>query len=95
MSVHKGIDGSTTITLGGTAQFLFSSAIPIHGFSVWNPDAAEDLWISESTTAALNATGSLKIPAGAGYESPPSQAPASAISIIGATTGHKFTARYW
>lgn len=92
----QGVDGSTTITAGGTAQNLFSGATPTNGFSVGNPDASEDLWVSDSTTAAANGTGSIRVPANGGlYETPVGYKPVGAVSVVGATTGHKITARRW
>jgi hypothetical protein len=90
------LDGSTTITAGGTAQNLFSGNTPANGFSVYNPDAAEALWVSDSTTAAANATGSIYIAPLGGYETPArGYRPLGPVSIVGATTGHKITARKW
>lgn len=87
-------DGSTTITTGGTAQNLFSAAIPAHGFEVCNPNSTEDLWVSDSTTAAANNTGSYRVALNGGcYSSPINRLPIQAISVFAATTGHKITAR--
>lgn len=87
-------DGSTTITTGGTAQNLFSAAIPSHGFEVCNPGTTDDLWVSDSTTAAANNTGSYRVAANGGcYVTPIGRRPIQAISIVGATTGDKITAR--
>jgi hypothetical protein len=89
-------DGSGTITLGGTAQALFSSAIPPTGFAVYNPDASYDLWINDGGTAVVNGAGSIRIVAnGGGYETPLTYKPIGPVSIISATTGAKFTAKYW
>src|SRR5271169_57129 len=55
------IDGSGTITLGGTAQNLFGSAIPAHGFFLCNPSETEILWFSMSTTAAPIGAGSIPL----------------------------------
>lgn len=91
-----GSDGSGTITAGGTAQNLFAGATPTNGFEVINPDASEDLWVSLSTTAAPNASGSIRVAANGGaYSTPLGMKPWHAISIVGATTGHKFTAAKW
>ena len=88
-----GVDGSTTITAGGTAQALFT---PVNGFEICNPDPSEDLWISDSTTAAANGTGSYRIVANGGiYTTPVGYKPIGQVSIYGATTGHKVTARRW
>ena len=51
--------GDVAITTGGTAQTLFSGATPPNGWKVANPDAAEDLWVSDSTTAAVERPGLL------------------------------------
>jgi hypothetical protein len=92
----QGVDGSATITAGGTAQNLFSAATPANGFEIGNPDASEDLWVSDSTTAAANGTGSYRVAANGGtYTTPTGYKPVGAVSIVGATTGHKITARKW
>lgn len=92
----QGYDGSTTITTGGTAQNLFAGATPTNGFAIYNPDAANDLWVSDSTTAAINGVGSIRVAAnGGGYETPPDYKPIGPISIVAASTGAKITARRW
>lgn len=93
---NSGVDGSTTISVGGTAQNLFSGVTPANGFEICNPDAAEDLWISDSTTAAANNTGSYRVgPNGGTYTTPSGYKPVGAVSVIAVTTGHKITARKW
>lgn len=90
------IDGSTTIASGGTAQTLFGGATPSNGFAIYNPDSTNDLWVSDSTTAAANGQGSLRVPANGGsYETPGSYKPIGAVSVIGAVTSQKITARRW
>lgn len=92
----KATDCSTTITTGGTAQNLCSGAAPPNGWTVINPDATEDCWASDTTTAAANNTGSIRLAAnGGGYESPPNMKPNGAVSVVCATTGHKLTAKIW
>ena len=89
-------DGSTTITTGGTAQNLFGGTTPANGFAIYNPDPSNDLWISDSTTAAANGTGSVRCASnGGGYETPPGYRPVGVVSIVGAVTGQKITARRW
>lgn len=90
---YPGSDSSGTITAGGTAQNVFT---PLHGFLLCNPHPSEVLWFSMSTTAAANGTGSLSLaPMGGTFISPPGMVPFAAVSIVGATTGHKFTAVQW
>lgn len=88
-------DGSTALAVGGAAQSLFSGTPPSSGFAIYNPDPTEYLWVSDSTTAALNGTGSIPVPPLAGYETPAAYRPLGAVSVIAATTGHKITARRW
>lgn len=84
-------DVSGTITAGGTAQTLMS--VTLQGYAVYNPDAT-DLWISDSGTAAPNGSGSVLVTANGGwYETPSGYKHTGTISIYGATTGQKFTAK--
>jgi hypothetical protein len=96
VSRDNAVDGSTAITTGGTAQALFNGTIPANGFAIYNPDSSNDLWVSDSTTAAANGQGSIRVVAnGGGYETPQNYRPLGAVSIIGAVTGQKITARRW
>lgn len=89
-------DGSTTITAGGTAQTLFGGTTPAHGFEVCDPGTTDDLWVSDSTTAAANNTGSFRVALNGGcYVTPPGRSPVGAVSVYGATTGDRITARSW
>lgn len=92
---NSGADGSGTITTGGTAQSLFSGAIPPNGFTVLNPDPANYLWINIGGTASPNGSGCIPVPPLGGYETPPTYSPHGAISIYGGTTGQPFTAIKW
>lgn len=95
MTEFSGVDGSTTVTTGATAQYLFGGKIPPHGYEIWNPDATEVLWISETGVAVANDTGAIRVNALTGYSTPPNYMPFGPVSVIGATTGHKITARMW
>lgn len=86
-------DRSSTITSGGTAQVLMAANANRGGFAFQNLSSS-DLYINDVGTAA--ATGSsLKIPAGALYETPIHWTPTGAISVFGATTSQAFAAREW
>ena len=90
------VAGDTTITAGGTAQTLFGGVVPINGYAVYNPDSTNDLWVSDTGTAASNGQGSIRVAAnGGGFETPGSYRPVGVISVIGASTGQKITARRW
>lgn len=85
-----------SIAAGGTAQQIFGSTIPADGYGVYNPDAVNDLWVSDSGTAAPNASGSIRVAANGGwYETPVTYKPVGAPSIYGAVTGQFYTARRW
>lgn len=87
-----------TITTGGTSQALFGGYQPVNGYSVQNPDAANDLWIGEGIPAVVNGAGCYKASAnGGGYETPSHHAfkVNGPINITSAATGAKYTARCW
>lgn len=88
------VDGSGTVTLGGTAQTLFDANSARKGYWVQN-NSAGDLWINEIGGDAEADQPSLKIVSGALYESPLTGCSIKAISIFGATTAQAFTAREW
>lgn len=89
-------DGSTTITTGGTAQNLFAGATPANGYAVYNPDPTNDAWINEGANALANGSGSIRVSSNGGaYETPPNYKPFGRVSIVGALTGQKITARKW
>ena len=84
-------DRSGTITLGGTAQ-VAAAAKPRTYLLVANPHTTDDLFFSFLGTAALNGSGgSIRLAAGRGYDISGPGIPASAISVISATTGRPFT----
>lgn len=87
------ISASGTITTGGTAQNAAAANTSRRGFWIQN-NSTGDLWISTIATA-VQSQPSLKIPAGALYESPLGGAGTGAISIIGATTSQAFSGREW
>lgn len=98
---------SGTITTGGTAQNAFTAQTGLHGFTIMNIDTSagsgEPLWMSFTTTAAASTAGSYALPAPTAttfaspgtWTSPIGFGTNGAVSIIGATTGHKFTCTWW
>lgn len=96
-------DCSGTIASGGTAQNAFTAAATRHGFTIANIDTTEVLWISFTTTAAASGTGSYPLgPADAtvftnlnSFTSPLGMGINTALSVIGATTSHKYTCTVW
>lgn len=79
-----------TITTGGTAQVGATADSTRAFIIVQNNHASEDLWINFQTTAATDA--GIKIPGGGSGEWAYGDMPQikNAMSIIAATTGHKF-----
>lgn len=100
-------DCSGTITTGGTAQSAIAAQTTLHGFTVMNIDTSagsgEPLWMSFTTTAAASTAASYPLAAPtattfastASFTTPPGFGTNHAVSIIGATTGHKFSCTWW
>ena len=101
-------DCSTTVTVGGTAQVLITAQTALHGFTVANIDATsgsgEPLWVSFTGTAAASTAASYPLApptsstsfAGMGsYTTPVGFGMNHAVSILGATTGHKISCTWW
>lgn len=87
------VNRSGSITTGGTAQEAIPHSGTRSGFFIQNTSAG-DLWFDVNATAVA-ASPSIKLAAGASYETPPMTNPQDAVSIIGATTGQTFTAKEW
>ncbi len=99
-------DCSGTITNGSTAQDAFTAQTTLHGFTIANVDASagsgEPLWISFTQTAtAANGSYPLAAPTAtmftglSSFTSPPGMGLNHALSVLGATTGHKFSCTWW
>lgn len=96
VSGYAGSAGDASIATGGTAQTLFGGATPVNGWAIDNPNVSDDLWCSDSTTAAINGQGSYRIAAnGGGHETPQLYKPVGPLSCVGPVTGDKITARRW
>jgi len=90
------VDGSGTIATGGMAQLLFGGVVPVNGFLIANPAASGDtLYFNDAGTAVILGAGSIPVAQAAVFVTPSGYKPAGAVSIIGATSGDKFTARRW
>ena len=84
-----GTDRSSTITLGGTAQVLAAANTARIALVGQNIDIAEDMWINEiGGTAAANTVGSWLVPPKSTFSIDTQRA----VSVVAATTGHKWTA---
>jgi hypothetical protein len=86
-------DGSGTITSGGTPQNALAAAANGYNYLIQNNSNA-DLWFSTLATAEANSP-SIRLPAGAVYETPDSLKVVGALSVFGASTGQAFTIRKW
>lgn len=87
------VSRSGTITTGGTAQTLMSANAARRGWTLQNLSTG-DIWVSDVGAAAASQP-SLKVPAGALYETPAGYGSVGAVSVFGATTGQAFSAREW
>lgn len=87
-ALDTGTDRSSSVTTGGTAQALAASNTARRSLTGQNISSG-DLWINEiGGTAAADTAGSYRIPSGSAFAVSTNRA----ISIVGATTGQKFTA---
>lgn len=94
---------SGTVTTGGTAQNAFAAATNRHSFILVNIDTTEVLWFSFTGTAAASALGSFPLaPATAttfaglsSFSAPIGMGVNTALSVVAATTAHKFTCAVW
>lgn len=85
----SGTDRSGSITTGGTAQQLAAANTARVALVGQNIDPAEDMWINEiGGTAQASTAGSWLVPAKATFVIETSRA----VSVVAATTGHKWTA---
>ncbi len=90
---QKPADRSGAVTTGGTAQTPVAANVGRQWLFIQNIDAVEDLWVSIVGTAVVGAAGSVLLPAKGAwvFEDGQGFVPSSAVSVIAATTGHKFT----
>lgn len=96
-------DCSGSITTGGTAQNAFTAGATKHGFTILNFDTTEPLWISFTGTATAATVASYPLQAatattfaGAGsFATPAGFGMNTALSVVAATTGHKFSCTWW
>lgn len=100
-------DCSGSIATGGTAQNAFTAQTTLHGFIIKNTDASagggEPVWISFTRTAVANTAGSYPLgppvttlfAGGESFSAPPGFGTNHAVSVIAATTGHKFSCTWW
>lgn len=96
-------DCSGSVTTGGTAQNALAATATVHGLTIMNIDTTEPLWISFTTTAAASTAGSFPLQAAAAttfatpgsFTTPNGFGTNHALSVIAATTGHKWSCTYW
>jgi hypothetical protein len=87
------IDGSGTISSGGTAQTLFGGVLSLDGWLVAN-NSSTTLYASDVGTATSGGA-SIPIAPGMVFATPSGYKPAGPVSLYGATTGQAFAARRW
>lgn len=97
------VNCSSTITTGGTAQNAIVADRNVKGFIIANIDTTEVMWISFTGTATAGTEGSYPLaPATAttfaglsSFASPLGFGIFSNLSVVAATTGHKFSCTRW
>lgn len=95
MSDAQGIyDISGTVAAGGTAQDISASNTGRFYVFIQNIDSAEDMWVNFAADATADTPGSILLVANGGsvvYEG--NSCPKGRVSVVAATTGHKYTAK--
>lgn len=87
------VDGSVTISTGGTAQTAAAASPGRRYLFIQNPSGSGGtLWFSTITTAVA-ASPSIELVAGASYENPDHFCPTGAVSVIHPVTSAKITVR--
>jgi hypothetical protein len=94
---------SGTITSGNTAQNAFAAQTVLHGFTIANIDTTEPLWLSFTGTAAASGTDSYPLAAATAttfagfgsFTSPMGFGINHALSVVAATTSHKYSCTWW
>lgn len=84
-------NGSSTITLGGTAQTALAAGTSTNGWLVQN-QSSDYLYVRQTTTATADQN-AIRIAPGAMYVA--DYLTGGLVSIIGPTTGQAFTAKGW
>lgn len=93
-------DCSGSITAGGTAQNAFAAGATKRGFTIANL-STDLMWISFNGTAAANTSGSYALnpgsstTAGGSFITPVGFGMNTALSVVAATTGDKFSCTTW
>lgn len=85
-------DQSGALTTGGTAEVMMASNADRAYLLIQNIDTAEDLWFNFTTTAVADQP-SIKLGPGDSFVMESGFISTQAISVIAATTGHKWTAK--
>lgn len=100
-------DCSSTVVIGGTAVNAFTAQTTLHGFTIANIDSTtgsgEPLWISFTTTAAASTVGSYPLSAPtattfaglSSFTTPAGFGSNHALSVVAASSGHKFSCTWW
>lgn len=86
-------DGSSSITVGGSAQILFGGTTPVNGYLIAN-NSASNLYFSDVGTASTGGN-SIPLAPGANWTTPPGYKPPGPVSIFGGVTSQVFAARRW
>lgn len=108
LRISTGVSGGTTpvscsgtITTGGTAQNAVTASATRRGLQIMNIDTTEGMWIRFNGTATAGTEDSYFLApatsttAGGSYVTPSNFGFNTALSVVAATTGHKFSCTQW
>lgn len=89
------IDGSGTVTAGGTSQQVFAINTNRSYLMCQNPTTATETLFFNLSAAASTTAGSLELAPGGSVTFGPGVAPNAAVFVTAVTTGHRFVCKQW
>ena len=88
-------DANNAIATGGVSQQLFGGVAPKNGYEIINNDPSNVLWVNDQGgTASANGANCFEVfYLGGDYSTPTGMKPPGVVSVVGAVTNQKYTAR--
>lgn len=87
-------NGKGTIPTGNILS-PFGTLVPPHGWKIHNPDANEDLWVTDDGSAPAPNNGYRVAANGGEYSTTNGETISNAVQVYGATAGHIVLGRAW
>jgi hypothetical protein len=89
------VDGSGTVTTGGTSQLVFAQNTNRSYLMCQNPTSATETLFVNLNSAASTTAGSIELAAGGSATWGPGIAPNFPVFVTAVTTGHRFVCKQY